>query len=284
MERFGACIMAEIELLTKKLPSTGLGYKFKKIAIKPMVYQEILNYQSDIEKSKNAVSEYLLQLKYLISSIPNGNNCLLYDAPAIMAVRSFSSTCKDINSTLTFSYMCPVHQKKEVMEVTLDKFHFNEIDKTFKKIKQVKLNEQVYDIRHPTVGDFINIAEEYKTKVPLKQGLKYLFILSMINDLYDDSLEEDSNTGIHSLKKNQIIKDILNAKHDDIVVLEWLYRQITNGFDGFKATCKNDCQKEGENAVIVKIDSLIPITEVFQNILLSGLSSEIPIILGGDST
>ena len=274
--------MSEIEIAVKRLPSTGFKYNFKKLVIKPLVYQEILDYQSDIEKSKNAVSEYLIQIKYLISNIPNGDNCLLYDAPAIMAIRSFSSTCKDINSTITFSYHCPVHDKKEVLEVSLDKFHFNEMDSTFKKVKQIKLNEQLYNLRHPTIADFVYIANEYKTRVPVKQGLKYLFILSMFDDLYDNGQDEDVVT--NPLIKTQILKDILSAKHEDILVLEWLYRQITNSFDGFNATCKNNCKTEGDKPVVVKIDSLVPITEIFQNLLLSGLSGQIPIIFGETDT
>lgn len=260
--------MSEIEIAVKRLPSTGKKYDFKKIILQPLVYKEILAYQSELEKSKNAVSDYICQLKNLILPIKHGDTLLMYDVPAVMALRAYGSVCKEINSQLSFSYECPVHHKKETLAVSLDKFHFNEIDKTYSKVQQIKLNEEVYDFKLPTVKDFLFIADTYKTRVPLNNALKYLLVLSHFSDLYEDS----------SMNKEQILYAVLNAKYEDVLVLEWLYKQITGCFDSFMANCKN----EGGEPVMVKIDSLIPITDIFQNILLTGLSSEIPIILGED--
>lgn len=247
------------------LPSKGYGYHIDKLEIPPLVYSDILEYQKELISSQNALTDFLVQLKHLLLPLHRGEEISLYDAVTLMALRSFASVCKDIGSPMTVTYTCPVHHKQEQLQVTMDNIKYGNMDKALKKAKAVILKGKERNIFVPTIGQFTDLASRIKTLLPTNNALRYLYILSMFQDAY----EED--------RISELINDFLTADTEDIFTLEWMYAQITSAFVGFKAECSS-----GKEPVVVFIDSFKPITDIFQNILSNRIFSQIPIIFRED--
>lgn len=236
------------------LPSKGYGYDFNLLEIPQLVFSQILDYQAELEKQKNELSTLLVQLKHLVLSLKNGPKISMYDALPVMAIRTYTSASDKLTDYLKIKYFCPVHQKKEIMEVKLGSMIFNDIEPDLTKIDSIRLNGNYYKFEIPTVQKFIDTANKFKMTVPLSHAVKFIWLLSMFKDILGN--EEDKFLG------NKILKDLMNADAKDIVVLNKLYSMLTNSFTGFKATCKN-----GGEPVIVDINSISPITDIFRNIL-----------------
>lgn len=248
-----------------KLPSKGYGYHITNIEIPPMVYADILEYQKDLDASKNALSDFQVMLRHLLLPLQHGADISLYDASALLATRSFASVCKELASPMTITYHCPVHDKQEQLQVTMDSIQFGFMDKALKKIKAVRLKDKERDIIIPTIGQFLELADNIKTLLPANNALRYLYILSMFADAYNsDSVDE-------------LVQDFLSADTEDIFTLEWLYAQITSGITGFNANCSN-----GKEPVVVFINTFKPITEIFQNILSNRIFDKVQIVFRED--
>lgn len=249
----------------EKFPSQGYGYTFSTIEVPPLVYADILEYQKELQGSKNSLSDFLIMLKHLLLPLHNGDRISLYDATALLSLRSFASVCKDLTAPMTINYLCPIHNKQEQLQVTMENISFGKLDKAFKKIKAVKLKDKERNIFIPTIAQFNTLANSIKTLLPANNALRYLYILSMFQDAY----EED--------KVTELVNDFMTADTDDIFTLEWLYAQITSAFSGFKANCAN-----GKEPVVVFIDTFRPITEIFQNILSNRIFNQVQIIFRED--
>lgn len=247
-----------------KLPSKGYGYHITSLEISPMVYADILEYQKDLEASKNALSDFQIMLRHLLLPLQHGADISLYDASALLAFRSFVSVCKELSSPMTITYHCPVHDKQEQLQVTMDNIQFGFMDKALKKIKAVKLKDKERDIIIPTISQFLELSDNIKTLLPANNAIRYLYILSMFADAYGENV-------------NELVQDFLSADTEDIFTLEWLYAQITSGITGFNANCHN-----GKEPVVVFIDTFKPITEIFQNILSNRVFNQVPIIFRED--
>ena len=241
-----------ISLPVETLPSKGYNYKFKAVNIPRMVFSEILDYQADMERCKNETSEFITLLKNIVLTIPNGENILLYDAIPIIAVRIYNSTAETLTDFIKIKYECPVHHKKETLEVRLKNFRFNDMNPLLKKIKAVTIHGKAYDFVMPTVKDFIEITETFRLKAPVNNALKYFYLLSMFKDAYNPK---------HQL---EILGALKTATSKDIVVLNSLYEMITGAFNGFMVTCNNESEP-----VAVRLNSISPVTDIFQNILES---------------
>lgn len=246
-----------ISLPVDTLPSKGYGYNFKAVSIPRMVFSEILNYQADMEQCKNDAAEFITLLKDVVMTIPNGGSILLYDAIPIIAVRIYNSTAETLTDFIKIKYECPIHHKKESLEVRLKNFRFNDMNPLLKKIKAVRIGGKSYDFVLPTVSNFIEITETYRLKAPVNNALKYFYLLSMFKAAYDPKTQLE------------ILGVLKTATSKDIVVLNSLYEMITGAFTGFMVTCNN-----GSEPVAVRLDSISPVTDIFQNILESEVIDE----------
>lgn len=241
-----------LSLPVETLPSKGYSYKFNAINIPRMTFSEILNYQSDMESSKNETSDFITLLNDIILPLQNGGDILLYDAIPVIAVKIYNSTAETLTDFIKIKYECPYHHKKETLEVRLSNFQFNDMDQKLKKIKSVILNGKSYDFHLPTVSDFLTITETFKLRLPVENSLKYFYLLSMFKASYEEK------------SRMEILYAIKNATSKDIVTLNSLYTMITNAFTGFNALCNN-----GEETVTVRLKTIYPVTDIFQNILES---------------
>jgi hypothetical protein len=217
-----------------------------------MVFAEILEYQSDMEQCKNEASEFITLLKDIVLPLPHGEDILLYDAIPVIAVRIYNSTAETLTDYIKIKYECPVHKKKETLEVRLKNFKFNDMNPLLRKIRSVNINGKAYDFVLPTVKDFLTITETYKLKTPVNNALKYFYLLSMFKASYEPKTQLE------------ILGALKSATSKDIVVLNSLYEMITNAFTGFMVMCKN-----GSEPVAVRLESISPVTDIFQNILES---------------
>lgn len=236
------------------LPSKGYGYSFNLLTIPQLVFSQILDYQAELEKQKNELSTLLVQLKHLVLNLEHGSEISMYDALPIMAIRTYTSASDKLTDYLKIKYYCPVHKKQEILEVKLGAMIFNDIDPNLTKIDEIRLNGNYHKFEIPTVKKFLDVANKFKTSVPINYAVKFIWLLSMFKDILGK--EDDKFYG------NKILNDLLHANTTDIVTINKLYSMLTNAFTGFKATCKN-----GGEPVVVDINSISPITDIFRNIL-----------------
>lgn len=246
-----------VKLMTKSLnipvdnlPSKGYKYTVKSIEIPQMTFSSILSYQAEIEQCQNELSTFIAQLRCILMTLPDSEQLSLFDALPLIAIRVYASSCEQLTDYIKIKYQCPVHNKKETMEVRLKNMRFGDMDPLLKKIEFVKINDEKYKFKVPTVKEFLNIAELLKTRVPLSAALKYVYLMSMFEEAYNEKT------------RMTLLSAMFNATSKDIVTLNKLYQLITGAFLGFTATCNN-----GGESVTVPIDSIGPVTDIFQNIL-----------------
>ena len=245
------------ELPVESLPSKGYGYKFNMVRLPKLVFSQITEYSSEIYKCNNELSSFLCQLKHLLLNLPNGSEISMYDAIPLMAIRCYTSTSDKLTDFIKIKYHCPLHDRQEVMKVDMTKMKFNDIDPMLKKLKAVKLDGKYYDLRVPTVGEFVATANKIKMKLPKSHALKYLWMMSAFTGIEKDDKENENLA-------DRVLNAISKGDSKDIIALNKIYSLLTGAFTYFVA----HCSEEGGEPV-VRIPTIEPITDIFQNILLN---------------
>ncbi|MCQ2209219.1 MAG: hypothetical protein MJZ34_02895 [Paludibacteraceae bacterium] len=217
-----------------------------------MTFSDILSYQTDMEASMNEAAEFITLIKDIILPLQHGSEVLLYDAIPVIAVRIYNSTSESLTDFIRIKYECPIHHEKESLEVHLSNFNFEDMNKTFRRIKSVRLGQKDFDIIMPTVKDFLDVTDSFRLRVPVENALKYFYLLSLFKASYEDK------------NKLEILNAIKNATSKDIKTLNMLYEMITGAFTGFNAKCIH-----GKEPVTVRLSTIKPVTDIFQNILES---------------
>lgn len=248
--------LSTIELPVNCLPSKGYGYNINIVKIPKLIFSQIMDYTSELDKSKNELSTFLTQLKHLVLTLEGGASFSMYDAIPIIAIRSYSSVNDKLSDKIKIKYNCPYHKRPEVMAVDLNKLKFNDIDPLLTKIDSIKINGKFYKFRIPTVKEFIDTVNEFKLLVPVPHAMKVLWILSMFADIGNKDVSKS------------ILNAVMNMSNtEDIVLINKLYELLTGSFTHFVAESIED--KEGGEPVVVRIKTITPITDIFQNIPLN---------------
>jgi len=242
--------MLSMDIPTDQLPSKGLLYPFSTLAVSRLKFSQIMEYSADLSYCQNELSRFLVQLKHLILNLPAGREVSMYDAIALIAIRTYMSTSADLTNNIRIKYQCPIHNKKEVIEVDLRSIRFEDIDEELVRVDTFRLGGKSYRFRIPTVAEFVDVAEHFKTSLPMNDLLatKYIWILSMFKDIMDKD------------KRMEILSAVKNATADDdgILVLNTLYKKLSGAFQYLVAYCD-----QGGEKVMVKIPTVEPITQYF---------------------
>ena len=243
--------MINYNIPVENLPSKGILYGFSNISISQLTYAKILDYKFDLEKQHNEVSLLITQLNHLIMDLPNGADISMYDAFALMAVRVYSSSSKDLSNQLSFDFECPIHHKIETVSVDIGSMKFEDMDPKLAEIETIKLNNERFRFRIPTVKEFIEVANSCKTLLPVKPyALKLIWLLSMFKDVSNKD------------ERLKIIKSVTEATvvNDELLLLETLYQKMMS-FKFMFATCK-----QGGEVNKFQINTIEPITSYFRHI------------------
>lgn len=246
------------ELPVSSLPSKGYGYKFNMVRLPKLVFNQITEYSSEVHKCNNELATFLCEIKHLLLNLQNGSEISMYDAIPLMAIRCYTSTSEKLTDFIKIKYHCPLHDRQEVMKVDMTKMKFNDMDPMLRKIKAVKLDGVFYDLRIPTVGEFVATAEKIKLKLPKTHALKYAWMMSAFTGI-EKSDKENENLA------DRVLNAISKSDSKDILALNKIYSLLTGAFTYFVAHCGD---KEGGEPV-VRIPTIEPITDTFQNILLN---------------
>ena len=226
-------------VLTSQLPSGGFGYDFPSVTVNPMTFLELTRYLENVPK--DPLEKYLFDIKQLIKEDPNIQKCYVMDVDFLIFYRKLCTVSDDLSYDLTVS--CPTCGKTLRKKITLDQdIHFRQIDEKVMSGAIVELGGHKYDIAVPTINDFLKVFEKY-LRYRKVTDLKMIKTIALVKDF-------DYNA-------NQIEKDVLDAKHEDITLLMALRDLYYDRVEPVTVICPDCKEKEGGGLVAVSVESLI---------------------------
>lgn len=226
-------------ILTSQLPSGGFGYDFPSVTVNPMTFLELTTYLENVPK--DPLEKYLFDIKQLIKEDPNIQKCYVMDVDFLIFYRKLCTVSGDLSYDLTIS--CPNCGKTLRKKITLDQdIHFRQIDEKVMSGAVIELGGHKYDIAIPTINDFLKVFEKY-LRYRKVTDLKMIKTIALVKDF-------DYNA-------NQIEKDVLDAKHEDITLLMALRDLYYDRVEPVTVFCPDCKEKEGGGLVTVSVESLI---------------------------
>lgn len=226
-------------VLTSQLPSGGFGYDFPSVTVNPMTFLELTRYLENVPK--DPLEKYLFDIKQLIKEDQNIQKCYVMDVDFLIFYRKLCTVSEDLSYDLTIS--CPTCGKTLRKKITLDQdIHFRQIDEKVMSGAVVELGGHKYDIAIPTINDFLKVFEKY-LRYRKVTDLKMIKTIALVKDF-------DYNA-------NQIEKDVLDAKHEDITLLMALRDLYYDRVEPVTVICPDCKEKEGGGLVAVSVESLI---------------------------
>ena len=226
-------------VLTSQLPSGGFGYDFPSVTVNPMTFLELTRYLENVPK--DPLEKYLFDIKQLIKEDPNIQKCYVMDVDFLIFYRKLCTVSDDLSYDLTVS--CPTCGKTLRKKITLDQdIHFRQIDEKVMSGAIVELGGHKYDIAVPTINDFLKVFEKY-LRYRKVTDLKMIKTIALVKDF-------DYNA-------NQIEKDVLDAKHEDITLLMALRDLYYDRVEPVTVICPDCKEKEEGGVVAVSVESLI---------------------------
>lgn len=234
-----------MEILTSQLPSGGYGYKFPSINISPFTFIEMTNYLENLPS--DPLDKYLYDIRMLCTEEPRVQDCYLMDLDFLIFYKKLCSVSGDL--TYTISVKCPHcgESIKKKIDLNTD-VHFKAADPQIMNGTIINLGGHRYETIVPTVRDFMKVFEVY---------LRYRHTENL------DMIKTISLVSSFDIDGNQIERDVLGAKHDDITLLlalKELYFDRVEPLDLVCPACTKKKQEAGDMGRVtfaVSIDSLI---------------------------
>lgn len=246
-----------MEILTSQLPSGGYGYDFSSVTINPLNFLEITNYIENVPKDN--LEKYLFDIKVLAKDDPKIYDCYVMDIDFLIFYKKLVTVSDDL--TYEISTKCPDCGKtvKKRIDITKD-IHFKQIDSKIMNGAVINLGGNNYDVAVPTVKDFLKIFDMY-LRYKKVTDLNMIKTISLIKNF--------------DMNGNQVEKDVLEAKHNDITLLmalRDLYFDRLEPLEVFCPECNKGLKAEERRGMAVSVDSLIVdfFRELYNNCPIDG--------------
>ena len=232
-----------MDISVAQLPSGGYGYKFPTIRIEPLDFLGLTKYVEGVPQD-DSLGKYQYDIRLLVEDDPNIKDCYIMDVDFLIFYKKLCTISDDLSYQVEIN--CPDCGKKLKKTIYFDKdIHFRGLDERVMNGAQVELGGHTYQTIIPTVTDFMKVFQIYM-KYKKITDLKMIKTIALFKDF--------------SLNANQIEKDVLGAKHEDITVLlmlQDLYFDLVEPIQMFCPDCNKGLKPEERRSVAVSIDSLI---------------------------
>ena len=240
-----------MEVLTAQLPSGGLGYSFPSVSISPMNFMEICKYLENVPPESAPLEKYMYNLNMLLKEDQKLLDCYVMDVDFLIFFKKLITVSENLKYSV--SAVCPVCGEKIQRTIDFEKdIHFKAIDPQVMRGARINLGGNVYEVRVPTLTDFMKVFQLYLTYKKVTD-LKMIKTISLIGEF--------------GLSANQIEKDVLEATHSDITLLMALQELYFNRVEPVQIQCPT-CSKEGKGGVMaVSVEELI--TDFFRDLYVN---------------
>lgn len=232
-----------MEISVSQLPSGGYGYTFPSVSIKPLDFLGVVKYEEDYPKD-DPLGSYLYDVKALIADDENIKDCYIMDVDFLIFYKKLCTVSQDLSYEITIN--CPVcgHEIRKTISFEKD-IIFKQIDEKIMNGAKIELGGHQYDTIVPTVTDFMKVFNVYLRYRKIND-LKMIKTIALIKDF--------------DFKSNQVEKDVLGAKYDDITLLmalRDLYYDRLEPIEVYCPECNKGVKPEERRSVAVSVDSLI---------------------------
>jgi DNA-directed RNA polymerase subunit RPC12/RpoP len=226
------------------LPSGGYGYGFPSINVNPMVFQDIVDYTTNLPED-DPLGRYFFDVEMLKQDDPKVVDLYVMDIDFLIFYKKLITVSEDLSYQVEIK--CPYCGKPIKKTISFERdIHFKQIDPKIMEGAKINLGGHTYETIVPTWNDFIKVFQLY-LRIRKVHDLKMIKTISLIKDW--------------DYAKNQIEHDILEATHSDISLLMALRELYFDRVDPITVYCP-ECNKDLEpgeerRSVAVSVDSLI---------------------------
>jgi hypothetical protein len=229
-----------MEIPVSQLPSGGFGYNFPSVRIKPLVFVDIVSYIDNAPKD-DPMGKYLYDIDWLIKDDENIKNCYIMDVDFLIFYKKLC-TVSD-NLTYQVEVKCPHCGKTIQKTISFEKdIVFKQADPQIMNGAKIELGGHTYDTIVPTVNEFMKVFNVY-LRYRKVTDLRMIKTIALMKDF--------------DMRANQVEKDVLEAKHDDITLLMALRDLYYDRLEPIKVLC--DCKDDAgrRRSMTVSVESLI---------------------------
>ena len=231
-----------MKILTSQLPSGGIGYGFPDVNVSPMTFLEVCNYLENVPS--DPLEKYLYDVEVLIKEDKRIMDCYVMDVDFLIFYKKLCTVSGDLTYELTVK--CQECGKSIKKKINLENdVHFKGLDPKIMNGAKVDLNGHTYDIRIPTMKEFLSVFDLY-LRIRKVEDLKIIKTISLF-DGFD-------------IQANQIERDVLGATHSDITLLmalQELYFDRVEPITVFCSECNKDKSITERRGMTVSVNSLI---------------------------
>lgn len=241
-----------MQLLVNNLPTKGINYKFVGVQIKPMFYGQILEYMENVPKGD--LEKFYFDYCLMKEDDPNIENLYVPDFEFCRYYKKAITISKD--EAYTTSFRCPECGTKFYSKVTIRDIKFSSIDTNIIEGRCIELGGKYYDIKLPTVKEFLNVLRNYRRYKKLSD----IRLIQSIS-IFPEAVKYP----------NKYESLVVNAQYADIAALTMLHSLYFDPIEPLVVYCPN-CNEgivEPKNmrGMEVGIDSLA--SNFFRDILIN---------------
>lgn len=231
-----------MNILTSQLPSGGYGYLFPSVSVEPFDFITLTQYLENVPS--DPLEKYLFDIKVLCKDDPKIMDCYIMDVDFLIFFKKLCTVSDNLTYKLTIK--CPVCGKEIKKEISIEHdIHFKQIDKEIMNGAVIELNGHKYETIVPTTRDFLSVFERY-LRYRKVTDLGMIKAIALIND--------------NNYEADQIEKDVLGAKHEDITLLlalRELYYERLEPIEVYCPDCNKGLKREERRGISVSVNSLI---------------------------
>lgn len=238
--------------MTSNLPSKGLNYNFMGVQIKPMFYGQILEYMENVPKGD--LEKFYFDYCLMKEDDPNIGNLYVPDFEFCRYYKKVLTISKD--ESYTTSFKCPECGTKFYSKVSLREIKFSNIDPDIIDGKCIELGNNIYDIKLPTVNEFLKVLQVYRRYKKLSD----IRLVQLIS-IFPEAIKYP----------NRYENLVVNAQYSEIAALTMLHSIYFDSIEPITVYCPK-CNEGIDNpkemrGMEVGVDSLA--SNFFRDILIN---------------